>query len=251
MISSTVFYWLLIGWFGLGAVVFILLFFVNAPYGRYFHKGLGPDMNNKLGWLVMESGASLLFAYIFFKNTPQGTVLWIFLLMWEVHYFHRAFLYPINLKGPSKRIPLLIVVSGLSFNLINAYLNGHYLFSLSGGYPNSWLLDARFIGGFLLFSTGFVINRQSDMILGQLKHASTGYVIPQGGLFYQVSCPNYLGEITIWIGWALATWSFPGLVFAFWTTANLVPRARATHAWYRSHFPNYPEDRKALLPGIW
>ena len=39
-----------------------------------------------------------------------------------------------------------------------------------------------------------------------------------------------------------------GLTFAVWTAANLVPRARAHHAWYRRTFEDYPANRKAL-PG--
>jgi len=57
--------------------------------------------------------------------------------------------------------------------------------------------------------------------------------------------------MVIWAGWALATWSLPGMLFAFWTVANLAPRARANHRWYQEHFPDYPPGRKALLPGIW
>ena len=52
-------------------------------------------------------------------------------------------------------------------------------------------------------------------------------------------------------GWALATWSLPGLAFAVWTVANLVPRARANHRWYRGRFPDYPKERRALVPGVW
>jgi protein-S-isoprenylcysteine O-methyltransferase Ste14 len=65
-----------------------------------------------------------------------------------------------------------------------------------------------------------------------------------------VSCPNYLGEIVEWFGWALATWSFGGLAFALYTTANLAPRALDHHAWYRRQFPDYPADRRALLPHL-
>ena len=33
-----------------GVGVFILLFFVSAPYGQHIRKGWGPNINNKLGW---------------------------------------------------------------------------------------------------------------------------------------------------------------------------------------------------------
>jgi hypothetical protein len=65
-----------------------------------------------------------------------------------------------------------------------------------------------------------------------------------------VSCPNYLGEIVQWFGWALLGWSLPGLAFALFTLANLAPRAYAHHRWYLATFPDYPRDRAALLPNL-
>jgi hypothetical protein len=47
------------------------------------------------------------------------------------------------------------------------------------------------------------------------------------------------------------TWSWAGLAFAYWTVANLLPRARANHVWYKQTFADYPPERKALFPGIW
>ena len=73
-------------------------------------------------------------------------------------------------------------------------------------------------------------------------------IIAKVGFFRFVSCPNYLGEIVEWTGWAIISWSLPGLAFAVWTAANLLPRALTHHRWYRQNFPDYPRDRKAILP---
>jgi hypothetical protein len=35
------------------------------------------------------------------------------------------------------------------------------------------------------------------------------------------------------------------------TVANLAPRARAHHLWYKRQFADYPSRRKALVPAIW
>ena len=78
-----------------------------------------------------------------------------------------------------------------------------------------------------------------------------GICHPLTGLYRWVSCPNYLGEVVLWIGWAVATRSMAGLAFAVWTIANLAPRAWAHHRWYRQQFEDYPPERKAMLPGIW
>ena len=64
--------------------------------------------------------------------------------------------------------------------------------------------------------------------------------MPTGGLFRYVSCPNYLGEIVEWTGFALVMGALPGFAFLAWTLANLVPRALEHHRWYRATFPDYP-----------
>ena len=244
---------ILIGWFILAAVVFLALIFVAAPYGRHIRSGWGPAINNRAGWVIMEAAAPIVFAICFILggNTNTVTTL-VFLGLWQLHYIHRAFIYPFGLRSRSKGMPLIIVGFGLLFNTVNGYLNGRYIFTFSGGYTNEWLGDPRFLVGVLLFITGFAINRSADGILKNLrKPGESGYGIPHGGLYRWVSCPNYLGEVIIWVGWAVATWSLPGLAFATWTAANLIPRARLHHAWYREHFPDYPPERRAFLPGIW
>ncbi len=244
---------LILVWFLLAAASFPLLFFVTAPYGRHSRGGWGPAIPSNLGWILMESPAALVMAAAFAGGTwPPAPASWAFLALWEVHYLHRSFVYPFGRVGGAQRMPISIVATGLCFNVANAYINGRFLFALSGGYPLSWLIDPRFLAGLVLFVAGFAINRHSDHTLRRLRRpGETGYRIPYGGLYRWVSCPNYLGEIVQWLGWAVATWSLAGLGFALWTIANLAPRARAHHRWYRGHFPEYPPERKALLPGLW
>jgi steroid 5-alpha reductase family enzyme len=149
-------------------------------------------------------------------------------------------------------MPLAVLGMAILFNVGNAYINGRYLFCFSGGYPQHWLVDPRFIIGVVIFIVGFVINRWADQKLRALrKLGETEYYLPQGGLYKWISCPNYFGEIVEWVGWAIATWSVPGAIFAIWTFANLAPRAYSHHAWYKKEFPDYPKDRKALIPRVW
>lgn len=254
MSEQQVFNILVILSFSLAAGIFISLFFINAPYGRHTRRGWGLTMPNWLGWLLMESPSPLMMLSLYLIGAaPKTTTTLVFLLMWLAHYAHRAFIYPFERREDSMRMPVVIMLSGMIFNLGNAYLNGRYLFHFSAGkYPLNWLLDARFIAGTVIFAGGYVINRWADRKLRSLrKPGETGYKIPQGGIYRYISCPNYFGEILEWLGWALATWSLTGLTFAVWTFANLAPRARANHAWYHSHFPEYPAERKALVPWMW
>jgi len=232
---------------------FTVLMFVTAPYGRHKRRGWGPSVSNRLGWILMESPSAILFFLLFLVGSaPKNLTVFTFLLMWEAHYIHRAFIYPFQIADGKKSMPVIIMLMAIVFNCGNAFINGGYIFEFSGGYPLSWLSQPRTIFGVIIFVAGFVINRWSDRILRSLRtHPGDDYQIPYGGLFRWVSCPNYFGEIIEWTGWAIATWSLPGLSFAIWTFANLAPRARAHHAWYQEHFRDYPSRRKALFPGVW
>ena len=148
-------------------------------------------------------------------------------------------------------MPVTIVAMAFCFNLVNGFINGYYLGSLSGVYDITWLYDPRFIAGALLFISGLIINWHSDNILIHLrKPGETGYFIPEGGFFNYISCPNHFSEMIEWAGFALMTWSLPALAFATWTLVNLLPRALHHHRWYKQTFPDYPADRKALIPFI-
>jgi 3-oxo-5-alpha-steroid 4-dehydrogenase 1 len=238
----------------IGLPVFVALFFVKAGYGRYLTKKWGPQMHEKLGWLIMESIPPILFFvfYIISDRTSNLTMI-IFLLIWELHYIQRAFVYPFLMRG-KKKIPITIIMMGLIFNGLNAYLQARYLYKLANlnKYPSTWLINPAFIIGTSLFFIGYVINLKSDFTLRHLRSPGepNGYKIPYGGLFRYISCPNYFGEILEWIGWAILTWSVTGVIFAVWTAANLIPRGRSHHSWYQMTFQDYPTNRKAIIPFI-
>jgi protein-S-isoprenylcysteine O-methyltransferase Ste14 len=244
---------LLILWFMLALATFISLFFVTAPYGRHARRGWGPSVSARMGWILMEAPAPTIFAVFFFLGVGRLTLATsAFFVLWQLHYVYRAFIYPIRHRSASKRMPLVIVGVAFGFGLINTYLVAYPLYGHPEFYADRWLSDPRFLVGTAMFLLGMAINRQSDRILHDLRGARrTGYKMPAGGLYRWVSCPNYLGEIVQWFGWALATWTLGGLAFAIWTVANLAPRARSHHLWYQAEFPDYPAARKALLPFVW
>ncbi len=237
---------------GLSIVVISSLFWVSAPYGRFLRDGWGPSIKTKFAWIIMELPAVAVIAWQFFAASAYNNlILTLFILIWQSHYLHRTFIYPFTLKNGDKHYPLLLVIMAIIFNSINGFINGHYLFHLSGTYDLEWLSDPRMISGTVLFYFGYLINKNSDRILGSLRNRGERvYKIPVGGLFRWVSCPNYLGEILEWSGWAILTWSLPGLAFALFTTANLLPRALSHHRWYQSHFESYPRNRRALVPYV-
>ncbi len=239
-------------WIALGVVAGLYLLRKEAPYGRYSNSKWGPMISNKLGWFLMEATVMLAFAFwIPFRKFDWQSPATAMIVLFFIHYLHRSLIYPLMIRTRGKKMPLIIMLAAMVFNTVNGSLLGSWYADFAH-YTDSWYHSPLFITGSLLFITGILINWTADYYLIHLrKKGETGYHLPQGGLFRWVSSPNLLREIIEWGGYALLTWSLPGLAFFIWTCANLVPRAMANHRWYKQQFPAYPSNRKRLLPFIW
>lgn len=236
--------------FSCALLVFILLFFVSAPYGKFLRKGWGPSIKTKWAWLIMEFLSPALITLFFILSDEKNVVQVIFVTAWLLHYVHRTFIYPFSQSGRNKPYPVVVVLMAMVFNSLNGFVNGYCVFHLKD-YAPSWLLSWQFITGIGLFIAGYIINKTADEKLRVLRSQNgESYVIPRGWLFEYISCPHYFGELLEWAGWALMTWSVSGLAFFVFTFANLFPRAVASHRWYRKQFPDYPSKRKAVIPFI-
>lgn len=236
-------------WIGFGLLLMPLQFLMAAPYGRHTSGKWGPLMNNKVGWVVMESVALISFLTLFVSGQP-ATASIVIGGLFILHYVHRSFIYPFLTRTSGKKIPVVIVIFAILFNTVNGSINGAWLGDHPLMYTTEWLGSWQFISGSTLFVVGAVINLTSDYKLISLRASGRDYQIPRRGLFDWISCPNHFGEIIEWTGFAVMCWSLPALAFAIWTISNLVPRAWQHHKWYRSHFEDYPENRKAVLPGV-
>ena len=148
------------------------------------------------------------------------------------------------------KMPISIAFSAFFFNLVNVSIQAFGIFYFTQ-YSENWISSPTFIIGLSIFLLGMYINIRSDYIIMAIKKKKgSGYHIPYSFLYRYLSAPNYFGEIIEWIGWAVLTWSVSGIVFLIWVIANLFPRALAHHQWYKRKFSDYPENRKAIIPGI-
>ena len=246
--------------FMIGVVVFVSLYYVDAGYGKMRSDKWGPCMNNKAGWLLMECPVFFVVLYEYLTALGDASVsdkvqqvpYWIFLLIFEFHYFQRSFIFPFLLKGKSK-MPLLIMFMSVIWNVINGYIQGHFLFHIAPAdsyyaklYSVEWVTDPRFIIGTVIFFIGWIINMHSDHVIRHLrKPGDTNHYLPKKGMYKYVTSANYLGEITEWLGFAILTWSLAGLLFFWFSCCNLVPRSNAIYKKYEEEFPD-EFDRKKL-----
>ncbi|GMT11083.1 hypothetical protein PFISCL1PPCAC_2380 [Pristionchus fissidentatus] len=230
-----------------GVVTMIsLLMGFKATYGRYADAH-SKSIPARWGWLIQEAPSFLLPASAFWEAPNLGCK--IIILLMTIHYANRTFIFPIQLKNP-KPTPIMIVISAFIFCLWNGYLQGFY-HAWYYTFPVGHFKQPITLLGFFLFFAGMAINLHSDDILRNLrKDGETEYKIPRGGMFEYVSGANFFGEIIEWFGFFLVARSLPSAAFAFFTFANIGPRALQHHQWYKEKFEDYPQRRKALIPFI-
>lgn len=236
-------------WIGIAIITFIALLNITAPYGRHTKKSWGPQISNRLGWIIMELPVLVVLWYFVASSIDRQTpITWCMIGLFSFHYINRIFIFPFRLRTKGKKMPLAITGSAVLFNLMNGFGLGYYFYAFAD-YPASWWYDPRFITGIILFVAGVVINWKSDTyLIGLRKPNETHYVMPSSPLFKYVSCPNLAGELLEWFGYALLCWNLPAWTFFIWTAANLVPRALSHHRWYKARFGEYPKERKAIIP---
>ena len=249
--TLSIFNGFIIFWILLGAITFIYLFFVSAPYGRHIRKGWGRNISARAGWLIMESPCVLIMLiYAFIVKDDLESLHIIFLSLWLLHYVHRSFIYPFVIDMTNPKMPISIAVSAFFFNIVNVNLQAFGIYYLTD-YSQDWMYSYIFFFGLFIFLIGMYINIKSDYLIVALRRdKGPGYHLPSKFMHKYISSPNYFGEIIEWLGWAILTWSISGAVFALWTIANLFPRALAHHKWYKEKFDDYPSNRKAIIPGI-
>jgi protein-S-isoprenylcysteine O-methyltransferase Ste14 len=231
-------------WIIIALIIFPINLIYKAPYGKHSTKKWGKTIDNKTGWVLMEFPALITCPLIYYIVVEEISLSIGFIFIWITHYFNRTIIYPLKIKTKGKKIPVAIVASAFFFNVINGILNGYFIATI----PFESISFTCILIGFIIFIIGLYINISSDNTLIKLRTNQKGYVIPKGGLFNYVSCPNFFGEIIEWLGFAIMTLNLGSISFLIWTICNLIPRSKAHHNWYKENFENYPSKRKAVIP---
>ncbi len=238
--------------------VFIALHFVKAGYGYLYNPKYGFPLPNKLAWVLMEAPVFITMWILWYLSGASFTAVTLVLFsIIQIHYFQRSFIFPLLLRGDSK-MPVSIMLMGATFNTLNALMQGGWLFYIVPTYfPNyyaDWFTKPYIYIGVIVWLFGFITNLHSDYIIRHLrKPGDKKHYIPRGGMFRFVSSANYFGEFMEWVGYAIASWSVAGAVFAWWTFANLAPRAGDLRKRYEQEFGEEFTSlkRKRIIPFIY
>jgi very-long-chain enoyl-CoA reductase len=210
-------------------------------YGRF--RG-AKGISSRSGMLLIY-GAPLVFLVIGalpYLSSPSTHQLILFAALF-IHFAKRTLevLFVHKYSGTMNQMTAIFIAAFYSLTtFLPAYMNRQALQSA----------DALTYLGVLIFVYSEFVNFIHHKILRDLRQNTMDYVIPHGGLFGRVVCPHFLFEIISWFGMFLIFRHLSMFLFFAFTATYLTARSLRTLKWYRGKFPDFPKNRKAILPFI-
>jgi 3-oxo-5-alpha-steroid 4-dehydrogenase 1 len=158
--AFNIYLWVMVG---IALVVFITLYHIEAGYGMFTSKKWGLSINNKVAWFLMEFPIFAAMIVIWLLSPHRFDIVpLVFLIIFEIHYFQRAIIFPWLMKGKKSQMPLAVMFMGITFNILNALMQGYWIFfeSFNRDYHAfglsysdvAWLWSPHFIIGVVIFN---------------------------------------------------------------------------------------------------
>lgn len=224
-------------------------------------KDLGPQ----IGWITvfLAEYAGPLFIYLWLYTRPwifygdfaglssSHTVVHIAAACWTIHYAKRILETLFVHRFSHATMPMTNLFKNCSYYwLFTVYVAYHVNHPL---YTPPCILQVY--GGLAAFLISELGNLSVHVALRNLRPPGTtvrripvSTSNPFTVLFNFVSCPNYTYEFFSWVAFTIMTQCLPAGLFALAGMYQMTVWAIGKHRNYRKEFPNYPKQRKAILP---
>lgn len=132
--------------------------------------------------------------------------------------------------------------------VIFALLVGYFLFHPLYTEPTYLSTNVRYVL-IALFAVFEILNFLTHNVLKNLrKPGTTERGIPKGYGFELVSCANYFWETLSWGSYAVLSGCLTSYIFLGVSFFQMTDWALKKHKRYKQEFPNYPKERKAIVP---
>ncbi|XKL67534.1 hypothetical protein PGB90_003025 [Kerria lacca] len=202
---------------------------------KLYVKDLGPQ----IGWstVFLCEYAGPLFSYLLFylrpsliygagaDTKPMAHVVHLAALCWSIHY--------------AKRLLETIFVhrfSHATMPIMNLFKNCSYYWGFA-----AYLCE---LGNLSIHLALRDLRPPGTKIRRIPKVTSNPFTI----LFDYVSCPNYFYEFGSWVGFTIMTSTLPAGLFTLAGMYQMSIWALGKHRNYKKEFPDYPKQRKAIVP---
>ncbi|KAL1131036.1 hypothetical protein AAG570_012273 [Ranatra chinensis] len=227
-------------------------------------KDLGPQIGWSTVFLAEYAGPLVIYLtfytrpWIFYGNaggtTHQiHTTVHIAAACWSAHYSKRLLETIFVHRFSHSTMPLFNLFKNCTYYwLFAAYVAYHVNHPLFTS-PSAIQVYAS-LGAFIASELG---NLSVHLALRNLRPPGTkkrsipvATANPFTYLFNLVSCPNYTYEFAAWASFTMLTQCLPAGLFALAGFYQMAVWAVGKHRNYKKEFPNYPKNRKAIIPFI-
>lgn len=219
----------------------------NLPYSKFAStKGISP----KIGMFIIYFIPIL--AYLSQVNFSKELSFYhLFIFIFFVIHFGKRCLEVLFLHRFSAKIGIIGIIF-ITFAYTNiALIFGSFANSKFGFDFSKNISNIQILIGFVLFGIGQIGNFYHHLILNKLRKESSGYFIPEKGLFRFLVCPHYFFELISWFGLAIGSGFIDAFFILFIMTCYLMGRSEITKEWYLNKFPNFPNTRKRIFPFLY
>jgi very-long-chain enoyl-CoA reductase len=182
--------------------------------------------------------------------TPYHWVAQLAVLCWMIHFLKRELETIFIHKFSRPTMPLTNIFKNCAYYWTFGAVIGYPLCSPTFVPPSETMVYAG-LGIFVICELGNLI---CHITLSQMRPAegSKARLIPRGGMFEYVACPNYTFEIASWIGFSIMTQLPFAYLFTLVGFLQMADWAMKKHREYKKTFDKeYTKlGRKALIPFV-
>ncbi|CAD5215783.1 unnamed protein product [Bursaphelenchus xylophilus] len=227
-----------------------------------YYRDLGPQIGWKTVFLFEYAGPLFVYPIFYLRpsfiygnlvSKPVHHAVTLALICHSFHYIKRLYETQFVHRFSNGTMPFTNLFKNCSyywgFAAFISYFINHPL------YTPPVLGDLQLYGGVAAFALCELGNFSIHLLLRNLRPEGTKErkipypdSNPFTNLYNLVSCPNYTYEVGSWIAFSVFTQSLPALLF---TTAGFIQMkiwADGKHRNYKKEFPNYPKNRKPIIP---
>lgn len=232
---------------------------------RLYLKDLGPQIGWKTVFLVEYFGPLALYLLTvtrpswmygqYARRHHMDIAVRVAAACWTIHYVKRLLETLFVHRFSHGTMPIANLFKNCSYYWLFGLYIGYYVNHPL--YTPPALGPLQVYGGLAAFLFAELGNLSIHIALRNLRPPGTKerrIPVPTGNpftmLFDLVSCPNYTYEVMAWASFTFMTQCLPAGLFTLAGLYQMTVWALGKHRQYKAEFPNYPRQRKAILPFV-
>ena len=215
-------------------------------------KDLGPQISWRTVFFLEYLGPLLIHqAYlihsVYFAKKELGLVQLLGYAMVTFHFLKREYETIMVHRFSHSTMPLNnLFKNSAHYWILSGFGIGHFLYSSS--FQSSQSISMIY-GCVIIFIVAELANFRTHLILRDLRPSgSTTRAVPRGFGFNLLSCPNYFFEMLAWCSFSLMTGLPSAWFFTVVASGQMWLWAVKKHERYLKEFPDYPKNRKPMIP---